>query len=300
MAGYTILILDDNNFDRMIARKLLDTQGYRILEAETGRTALQMVKEDKKPDLILLDLQMPGMDGFEFLDALLHEESLDIPVIMVSGLDYEHLKIKALKKGADDYVTKPYSQGEFLARIRAVLRRSKRFSRAKGVMEGELSDIGLSELLQNMELASKTGSLSAHDIDGKIFVENGELVHARQGPFVGQDAVHRMFLLERGYFSIAFGPLPDDIPKNPIPLMSVLMNAANEVDEIKDVLHQANPRGLNVQVHGDASAFPAIEKIRPRMPLPAVDAVAAMGGPVRENLDVLLAALQQEKIKLVP
>lgn len=300
MAGYTILILDDNNFDRMIARKLLDTQGYRVIEAESGQAALKILKEDAKPDLILLDLQMPGMDGFEFLDALLHKESLDIPVIMVSGLDYEHLKIKALKKGADDYIVKPYSQGEFLARIRAVLRRSKRFSRAKGVMEGELSDIGLSELLQNMELASKTGSLSAHDIDGKIYVENGELVHASQGPFTGQEAIHRMFLLERGYFSIVFGPLPGDIPRKPIPLMSVLMNAANEVDEIKDAIHQANPKGLKIQASGDLSAFPAIDNIKRRLPLSALDAVAAMDCSIRENLDSLLEALRQEKIKLVP
>jgi DNA-binding response OmpR family regulator len=115
-----ILVVDDEPRMRRFVRMNLDLEGYEVLEAENGLVALQKVRDDM-PDLVLLDVAMPEMDGFETLERL--REVSAVPVIMLTVKNDEADRIRGLDLGADDYVTKPFSPRELLSRIRAVLRR---------------------------------------------------------------------------------------------------------------------------------------------------------------------------------
>ena len=115
-----ILVVDDE--PRMISfmRMNLEIEGCRVISATNGREALEHARDDL-PDVILLDIMMPGMDGFEVLRRL--RESSSVPVIVLTAKDDEEDRIRGLELGADDYIGKPFSQRELASRIRAVLRR---------------------------------------------------------------------------------------------------------------------------------------------------------------------------------
>lgn len=116
----TILVVDDEPRMVRFVKMNLDLEGYFTLEANNGYQALEKVR-DYNPDLVLLDVEMPGMDGFEILKRI--RETSDAAVIMLTVRSDEEDKIKGLDLGADDYITKPFSPRELSSRLRAVLRR---------------------------------------------------------------------------------------------------------------------------------------------------------------------------------
>lgn len=118
----TILVVDDEPHVVRLVQANLQASGYQVLAATDGRVALQAV-EDKLPDLVILDLMMPGLDGYEVCRRI--REYSDVPIIVLTARGAEIDKITCLDAGADDYLTKPFSVGELLARVRAVLRRSR-------------------------------------------------------------------------------------------------------------------------------------------------------------------------------
>lgn len=121
--GERILIIEDEAPIREIIAYQLEKNGFQIMEAADGRDGLAKALEHK-PDLIILDLMLPELDGFEVLKIL--RQSQDIPVVVLTARDEEMDKVLGLELGADDYVTKPFSNRELLARIRANLRRLRR------------------------------------------------------------------------------------------------------------------------------------------------------------------------------
>jgi len=116
----TILIVDDKaNVTRLLSDYLTE-RGFRAVVANNGREALFTARHEK-PDLILLDIMMPEMDGYEFIKVFRKESN--VPIILLTALMEETDKVLGLELGADDYVTKPFGMSEIAARIRAVLRR---------------------------------------------------------------------------------------------------------------------------------------------------------------------------------
>lgn len=116
----TILVVEDEQYISRVLTTLLDTGGYRVITAQNGVAARAQVFAHM-PELVLLDLGLPDVDGIQLLREL--RQQIDIPVIVVSARNLERDKVTALDNGADDYITKPFSAPELLARIRAVLRR---------------------------------------------------------------------------------------------------------------------------------------------------------------------------------
>jgi two-component system, OmpR family, KDP operon response regulator KdpE len=117
----TVLVVDDEPRLVDVLRMDLEMEHYRVLEASNGLEALERLKKDL-PDLVLLDVMMPEMDGFETLRRI--REVSNIPVIMVTVRNEESDRIRGLEIGADDYITKPYNLRELQTRIKAVLRRT--------------------------------------------------------------------------------------------------------------------------------------------------------------------------------
>jgi two-component system, OmpR family, KDP operon response regulator KdpE len=115
-----ILVVDDEPQIRRVMRTTLSSQGYVITEAKSGEEALEMMRKER-PDLILLDVNMPGMGGLEACREI--RRASDAPIIMLTIRNAERDKVAALDAGADDYVVKPFGIEELLARIRAALRR---------------------------------------------------------------------------------------------------------------------------------------------------------------------------------
>jgi two-component system KDP operon response regulator KdpE len=120
MNGANILVVDDEPQIRRVLRSTLSSQGYVITDAKTGEEAVESVRKNK-PDLVLLDVNMPGMGGIEACREI--RRASEAPIIMLTVRNAEKDKVLALDAGADDYVVKPFGIEELLARIRAALRR---------------------------------------------------------------------------------------------------------------------------------------------------------------------------------
>ena len=119
---YTILVAEDDDSIRHALTDVLTASGYEVLAAEEGLAAIRAVRE-RNFDLALLDVAMPGADGFQVLQVM-SEERPGTPVIMLTARGEEEDRVQGLKLGADDYIVKPFSIRELIARIEAVLRRS--------------------------------------------------------------------------------------------------------------------------------------------------------------------------------
>jgi two-component system alkaline phosphatase synthesis response regulator PhoP len=120
MAGKRVLVVDDDVKTVELVKLYLNRDGYRVLTAYDGTEALRLAREGH-PDLIVLDLMLPGIDGLEICRTLRGES--DVPIIMLTARTTEENRLTGLDLGADDYVPKPFSPKELAARVRAVLRR---------------------------------------------------------------------------------------------------------------------------------------------------------------------------------
>jgi two-component system, OmpR family, KDP operon response regulator KdpE len=116
------LVIDDEPQIRRLLRVTLESSGYQVFDAATGQDGIAQVAQ-RRPEVVLLDLGLPDLDGVAVLKQL--REWSQVPVIVLSVRDRDHDKIAALDAGADDYVTKPFSSGELLARLRATLRHAQ-------------------------------------------------------------------------------------------------------------------------------------------------------------------------------
>lgn len=116
-----ILIVEDDPIIRQTVEYALKRAGFEARSAADGVRGLEIAL-DERPDLVLLDLMLPGIDGYEFAERI-RQTDTDVAIIMVTALDQERDKVRGLDAGADDYITKPFSMDELLARIRANLRR---------------------------------------------------------------------------------------------------------------------------------------------------------------------------------
>lgn len=163
-AAPLILLVEDELPIRKFLGASLASAGYRLDEATTGHEALRLASQSP-PDLVILDLGLPDMDGQELLATL--REWLTAPIIVLSARDQEQQKIAALDHGADDYLTKPFSTGELLARIRAALRHAARSAGASaGATTYEVGDLKVD--LETRRVFARGGEVHLTPIEFKL------------------------------------------------------------------------------------------------------------------------------------
>jgi len=134
--GKRVLVAEDDREIIKVVRAYLERAGFNVLTAYDGKEALFMARQDR-PDLVILDLMLPEMDG---LDVCRHlRRGSDIPIIMLTARVEEADKLVGLELGADDYITKPFSPRELVARVRATLRRAERASEPEIISVGEVT-----------------------------------------------------------------------------------------------------------------------------------------------------------------
>ncbi len=117
----TILVIEDDPVVQQLHKRILESAGYNVSLASDGTRGIEIL-EEIKPDLIILDVMMPGLNGYQTLETIRHTS--DVPVIMVTAVRGAETLQKALGLGADDYVTKPFSPSVLLSRVQAKLRRA--------------------------------------------------------------------------------------------------------------------------------------------------------------------------------
>jgi DNA-binding response OmpR family regulator len=117
-----ILLVDDETSILEVVRYNLEKSNFQVITARDGLEAVRLTRSEK-PDLLILDLMLPGMDGFEVCRQIRSQS--DVPIIMLTAKDEEVDRVVGLELGADDYVVKPFSTRELIARVKSVLRRSK-------------------------------------------------------------------------------------------------------------------------------------------------------------------------------
>lgn len=183
-AGDSILVvIEDDPQIRRFLRTGLSAEPFRIFEAETGRAGL-VEAATRKPDLVILDLGLPDLDGVEVVTEL--RGWYTRPIIILSARSNEQEKIKALDAGADDYLTKPFGIGELLARIRAALRR---VGRDAGVAEESRLDFGDIRV----DLAARRVQRGGNDVH---LTPNEYRLLAALVRHAGKVCTHRQLLLE--------------------------------------------------------------------------------------------------------
>jgi DNA-binding response OmpR family regulator len=175
-----ILIVDDEpRFIRLVEANL-ETEGFEVLKAKNGKLAVELVASEN-PDLVLMDVMMPELDGFGALERV--REFSQVPIIMLTAKADEEHRVRGLNLGADDYIVKPFSANEMLARVRAVLRRGKReapefseslfsrgdlridFARAEVSLGGEQISLSATEYRLLLQFARNAGkTLTAEEL----------------------------------------------------------------------------------------------------------------------------------------
>ena len=196
-----ILIIDDEDDIRLFVGTRLQRAGYETLEAADGLEGLRRFYSDR-PDLIVLDIAMPEMDGWQVLERI--REVSSVPVLMLTAAAQEREKIRGLTAGADDYVTKPFSGDEFLARVAAMLRRtagaqegpgeniyrdaeiSIDFPRHEVIVRGQQVDLSPTEFRLLSVLTKNAGQVLSQDqlldhVWGQDYVESLDVVRLYVG-----------------------------------------------------------------------------------------------------------------------
>jgi len=177
--AHTVLLVEDDPALSLGLRDTLQFEGFRVVHASTGESALALAARER-PDCILLDLMLPGMNGYQVCAAI-REHDRGTPIIMLTARGQESDKIRGLDAGADDYVTKPFSIGELVARVRAAVRRRDRSSPSTGAFT-----IGETTVDPATQTLTRTGeSLAISFYEAQLL----KLLHERQGSPVSRDEI---------------------------------------------------------------------------------------------------------------
>jgi two-component system, OmpR family, KDP operon response regulator KdpE len=193
-----ILVVDDEQHITMVMRSGLTKHGYDVRVAAEGEAALELFQL-WTPDLVITDLSMPNMDGLEVCRRLRAVST--VPIIVLSVKGDESVKIEALDAGADDYVTKPFAMGEFLARVRAALRRSPEGREQDTVLEE--ADFRVDVQAREVRVSGKEVHLTPKEFDllvyllrnaGKVLTHRTVLSAVWGGNYVEQNEYLRVFV----------------------------------------------------------------------------------------------------------
>jgi DNA-binding response OmpR family regulator len=179
MSGERVLVVDDEPIVTEVVQRYLVREGFQVDVAADGRAGLKRAREGA-PDLVVLDLMLPGIDGLEVCRQLRGESS--VPIIMLTAKGEDGDKILGLGLGADDYLTKPFSPGELIARVKAVLRRSQ--AAAAPVLAGDVLRYGPLRINPRGRVVERDGEalhLTAKEFDLLYFLaRNAGQVFSRE------------------------------------------------------------------------------------------------------------------------
>ncbi|WP_153126452.1 response regulator transcription factor [Peribacillus tepidiphilus] len=166
MNEYTVLVVDDEEDMRNLIEMYLLNSGYKCIQAEDGKKALEKLHKHRV-DVILLDIMMPNLNGFEVCEII--RKTHQTPIIFISAKGEEWDKVKGLKLGGDDYVVKPFSPGELMARIEALLRRTGKLGQDNETDIIQFHEIALNQKSRKVTVHNKPVNLTLKEYELLLF-----------------------------------------------------------------------------------------------------------------------------------
>ena len=169
-----ILVVDDEELIRKVIKEYAEYENYEVIEASNGKDAIDKFKKNSDIDLVIMDIMMPEMDGFTTSEEIKKIE--DIPIIMLSARDQEYDKLLGFKLGIDDYVTKPFSPKELMARIKAVAKRN-----SSDIDIYQYEDLVVDFKGHNVKIDNKDLKLTPKEYDLLVyFIKNPNIALSRE------------------------------------------------------------------------------------------------------------------------
>lgn len=246
MAKQHILIVDDDQKSLRVLEISLKKAGFSVTTAANGIDALEKVAVSV-PELIISDVKMPKMNGYQFCQRVKDDPKLSmIPFIFLTSQRSVEDKVRGLELGVDDYLTKPIYIRELIARVRLLLQKKEKESLEKvdqqNMFQGSLSDLGVVDLLQTIEIGRKTGQilLTSGPRSGVMYVQNGRIIDASCGNLTGPRAVYRLLTWNDGTFKIDFKPV-DRAETIELSTQGLIMEGMRRLDEFERLAEQLPP-----------------------------------------------------------
>ncbi|MFP4451774.1 MAG: response regulator [Desulfobacterales bacterium] len=231
-----VIIIDDEPTTRSFLENILRKRGFQTWQAENGRVAINEI-HSAPPDLIISDVVMPELGGFELCTRLRESPATaDIPFIFLSVKGDPADQLKGLRMGADEYLVKPFKAAEILKAVEKVMEKSTRMKGLRSDVDiaGSLAKIGLIEVIQMIEFNEKTGALfllsSSNSVTGAVYIRQGQVVNAVSGDLGGEEAFYDLAAQSDGFFKFH---IQETIPARKIHKknISILMEASRLIDE---------------------------------------------------------------------
>jgi DNA-binding response OmpR family regulator len=260
VARKTVLIVDDSPLIQQIVADAFKPRGFEVLRAGDGSEGLRQVSETR-PDVIVADILMPVMDGWRFCEEVRRNPTtFDIPFIFLTTESEVRKRVRGLRLGADDFLTKPFAPEELVARAEKLLERAERFRRltaATNSLSGHTEHLPVADLLQILSLNGKTGSLRLEgrsDEVGRIHFDHGRIVHCELGEVLGVKALFRLMMWPEARFVLE--PLAEGIERTiEGTTASVLMEGFTHWDEIKDLGERIPAEGRRYRLRSKVDTF---------------------------------------------
>jgi len=246
LSTLTILAVDDSDLILEMVKDYLAEASFKVVTAANGQDGLRVL-EQIKPEIIISDIVMPVMDGWQFCEAIRkNPETTSIPFLFLTSEKEVPKRIRGLKLGADDYLTKPFSRGELLARVTRISEKLARVQQdltsRRAALSGHTSQLAMADLLQLLSLNGKTGVLKLErDRQGRIYFRNGKIIDARLGEARGLKALYRLLAWQEAHFELE--PLDDSSIEETIAegTQSVLMEGFTQIDEAQHLRDRLPP-----------------------------------------------------------
>jgi DNA-binding response OmpR family regulator len=237
-----VLVVDDSLLVQRMIRECFEPAGYDVRLATNGLEALTEMRA-MRPDVIISDIIMPVMDGWEFCEKVRkNPETADIPFLFLTAVQEIPERIRGLRMGADDYITKPFAREELLARVERILARMERLQKldlqSGTALSGHTIHLAITDLLQILSLNGKTGALTLTDAGGaaaRIFFREGRIVHAVLGSVMGQKALFRLLDWQEAHFELDPVREPSATETIQESTSNLLMEALTHNDELRQV-----------------------------------------------------------------
>lgn len=205
----TVLVIDDEPPIRRLLRKTLEAHSYRVIEAEDGATGIAGAAENK-PDIIILDLGLPDMDGVQVLGKI--RTASQVPILILSARDDDQGKVRALDMGADDYVTKPFSTDELMARIRTALRHKFATAGATPIFQSGRLTVDLTKRIVTVNGTDVKLPRKEYDILAQLVTHAGRvLTHSQLIKAIWDDQAG----IDPQYLRVYVRRLRDKVEENP-------------------------------------------------------------------------------------
>lgn len=254
--NHSVLVVDDSPTIRVLLRDKLEAEGYRVVEAEDGDIALEVALRER-PDLIICDINMPKVDGWEFCWNLRKQQDLRfVPFIFLTDRYGVSDRMRGLSIGAEDYITKPFDVRDLIQRLDEVFLK-RREVRSEPVREAEASLMGkvqqfpLPDVLQNINRNGSTGILEVKrgTRTGRIHIRKGEVINSTLGAHSGKKAFNRLIAWEEGIFEFR-----EEDPGEEILLQEstirLILDGLKQQDEIRRLQESLPPGDAQIALVG--------------------------------------------------